>query len=170
MTDKREQMTIMVKPSIKKRLFHWAVERGCKPCDVLEELVLEGLVDLDGGGGVSNKLGNVQKTNKGFSKIIFTDSYKAQCSLQQSSAISEDDQDIGGSFVWLGIENHDAKILKRDALELGLPLPKGEISGWMEYPIPKEVSLTTRMHLNRKQVKALVKELTQWLKEGDFNE
>jgi hypothetical protein len=45
MTDKREQMTIMVKPSIKKRLFHWAVERGCKPCDVLEELVLEGLVD-----------------------------------------------------------------------------------------------------------------------------
>ena len=45
MSDKREQMTIMVKPSIKKRLFHWAVERGCKPCDVLEELVLDGLVD-----------------------------------------------------------------------------------------------------------------------------
>lgn len=45
MSDKREQMTIMVKPSIKKRLFHWAIERGCKPCDVLEELVLDGLVD-----------------------------------------------------------------------------------------------------------------------------
>ena len=119
---------------------------------------------------MSNKLGKLSKTNRGFSKIEFADSYKAQCSLQQSSAIGDDDQDIGGSFVWLGIENHDAKILKRNALELGLPLPKGEISGWMEYPIPKEVSLTTRMHLSRKQVKALVKELNQWLENGDFNE
>ena len=46
MSDKREQMTIMVKPSVKKRLFHWAIERGCKPCDVLEELVLDGLGDV----------------------------------------------------------------------------------------------------------------------------
>jgi hypothetical protein len=46
MPDKREQMTIMIKPSIKKRLFVWAAERGCKPCDVLEELILDGLVDV----------------------------------------------------------------------------------------------------------------------------
>lgn len=116
---------------------------------------------------MSNELGKLLKTNRGFSKIEFTDSYKELCSLQQSSAIGDDGDD---SYLWLGIQNPDAKILKRDALQLGLPLPKGEISGWMEYPIPKEVSLTTRMHLNRKQVKALVKELSQWLESGDFNE
>jgi hypothetical protein len=44
--DKRKQMTIMMSPEVKKRLFHWAVERGCKPCDVLEELVLDGLQDM----------------------------------------------------------------------------------------------------------------------------
>lgn len=46
MSNKREQMTIMIKPDVKKRLFLWAVERGCKPCDVLEELVLDGLQDV----------------------------------------------------------------------------------------------------------------------------
>lgn len=46
MSDKRSPMTIMVKPSIKKRLILWATERGCKPCDVLEELVLDGLTDV----------------------------------------------------------------------------------------------------------------------------
>jgi hypothetical protein len=46
MSDKRSPMTIMVKPSIKKRLILWATERGCKPCDVLEELVLDGLADV----------------------------------------------------------------------------------------------------------------------------
>lgn len=115
---------------------------------------------------MNNKLGKLSKTNRGFSKVTFTDSYDEQCSLQQSSAVSEDDQ----SFVWLGIEKLQAKILKRDALELGLPLPKGEITGWMEYSIPKEVALFSRMHLNREQVEALVCELERWLKTGDFNE
>ena len=46
MSDKRTPMTIMVKPDIKERLFIWAIKRGCKPCDVLEELVLDGLADV----------------------------------------------------------------------------------------------------------------------------
>jgi hypothetical protein len=46
MSDKREKVTIMMKPSVKTRLFVWAAARGCKPCDLLEELVFEGLADV----------------------------------------------------------------------------------------------------------------------------
>ena len=46
MPSKREKVTIMMSPEVKKRLFVWAAERGCKPCDVLEELVFEGLAPV----------------------------------------------------------------------------------------------------------------------------
>lgn len=46
MSDKREKVTIMMKPSVKTRLFVWAAARGCKPCDVLEQLVFDGLEDV----------------------------------------------------------------------------------------------------------------------------
>ena len=45
LTEKREQVSIMMKPSVKTRLFVWAAARGCKPCDILEELVFDGLTD-----------------------------------------------------------------------------------------------------------------------------
>jgi hypothetical protein len=104
-----------------------------------------------------------QMTNRGFSKIVFTDTYNNQCCIQQSSLAT-------GNHIWLGVESADPRIMVSDALKLGLSVPKGKVMGWMEYPIPKEVFLTTTMHLNRKQVKALVKELSQWLESGDFNE
>jgi hypothetical protein len=46
MSDKREKVTIMMKPSVKERLFVWAAKRGCKPCDVLEDLVFDGLDEV----------------------------------------------------------------------------------------------------------------------------
>lgn len=43
-------------------------------------------------------------------------------------------------------------------------------SGWIEYPIPKEVLLSSRMHLNRNKVKDLVSTLNHWLEHGELPE
>jgi hypothetical protein len=103
------------------------------------------------------------QTERGFSKVVFTDTYNHQCSIQQSSLATED-------RIWLGIESPDPQIMKSDALKLGLSLPEGEISGWTQYPIPKEVLISTQMHLNREQVKGLVEHLSKWLETGDFTQ
>jgi hypothetical protein len=78
-------------------------------------------------------LGNHKKTERGFAFVEFTDANGKECSLQQSSAIGDDDDAVdrpGSSFVWLGVDDEK------------------------------------RMHLNREQVKGLVKRLQQWLKTG----
>lgn len=114
-------------------------------------------------------LGEHKKTGRGFELVEFTDAYGCKCSLQQSSAIGDDDDAMdnpGSSFVWLGIDDCNPQVMKSQAQALGLPLPPGEISGWMPYPIPKEVHISTRMHLNRDQVKGLVERLQQWLATG----
>lgn len=115
--------------------------------------------------------GAYTKTQRGFELITFKDAYGHKCSLQQSSAVGptvEERNNPGTSCVWLGIENADPKIMKTTARKLGLPLPPGEVSGWMDYPIPEDVQLTTRMHLNRKQVQGLIEQLQQWLATGEF--
>ncbi len=104
---------------------------------------------------------NTEKTERGFSKVVFTDSYNVNCSIQESSLATDD-------RIWLGIESPDPQIMKSDALKLGLPLPEGEISGFMEYHIPKEVFISTRMHLNREQVTNLVEYLSKWLETGEL--
>lgn len=104
-------------------------------------------------------LGEYKKTGRGFALAEFTDAHGCQCSLQQSSAI--------GDFIWLGISDGNPQVMKSQAKDLELSLPPGEVSGWMPYPIPKEVLISTRMHLNREQVKGLVERLQQWLATGE---
>jgi hypothetical protein len=58
--------------------------------------------------------------------------------------------------------------MKSDALRLGMELPGGPVEGWMPYPLPKEALLSTRMHLNKKQVRALAAMLNLWLRTGGF--
>lgn len=102
----------------------------------------------------------VQKTERGFELIRFEDKYKLVCSLQQSSAASEE-------CIWLGIDDAKPQILATDALRLGLydgPVP----NGWIPYKIPDEVMLHTRMHLNRDQVQTLIRRLTHWVKTGQL--
>ena len=57
--------------------------------------------------------------------------------------------------LWIGISDPETKILKSAALRMGLK-PEGEISGWMKFPIPEEVLISTRMHLSRDQIKQLM--------------
>jgi len=40
--------------------------------------------------------------------------------------------------------------------------------GWVPYPIPSEVSLHTRMHLNREQVAALLPTLQRFVETGEI--
>ena len=116
-------------------------------------------------------LGEDDKTGRGFALVNFKDAYGYECSLQQSSAIGDSDEAMdnpGSSFVWLGVDDGKPQVMKSKAKSLGLPLPPGEVSGWMPYPLPEEVQISTRMHLNREQVEGLVERLQRWLETGTF--
>jgi hypothetical protein len=113
-------------------------------------------------------LETVEKTERGFEIINFDDRYGVPCSLQQSSLAGDGDEPPGHTAIWLGPNNADPKIMKSKADLFGLTLPPGEVSGWMSYPIPQEVSLTTRMHLDREAVTQLVYRLQHWLDTGSF--
>lgn len=77
-------------------------------------------------------------------------------------------------WVWLGVDDAQPAILARDALKMGVELPKrtefldGQPTGWVPYPVPKEVLMHTRMHLNEKQVRKLVEHLQHWLDTGSI--
>ena len=111
----------------------------------------------------------VEETERGFEIIKFEDRYGVACSLQQSSLAGDEEEQPGHTAIWLGPDDADPKIMKSKAEELGVPLPPGEVSGWMPYPIPDEVLLTTRMHLDRGLVVQLVHRLQTWLETGSFS-
>ena len=91
-------------------------------------------------------------TVRGFDICYFNDDYSALCSLQQSSSVIP--------HIWLGIDNPEPKIMCKDAIKLGLPA-QGSV-GWQDYNIPKEVSITTRMHLTKKQARKLARKLLKF--------
>ena len=93
--------------------------------------------------------------------VEFADAYGTKCSIQASSLAKY--VQPGTSAIWLGVDDAKPQIMKSDALKLGIELPPGEATGWMPYQIPPEVLLTTRMHVERGQVQALVNHLQAWL-------
>jgi hypothetical protein len=110
------------------------------------------------------KLGKVGRTHRGFEIIEFTDRYAVPCSLQASSLAEY--QTPGISAVWLGPNDADPKVMASQASAFGVKTK--ETTGWVPYPIPEGVSLNTRAHLDRKQVKALLGHLVAWLYTGSF--
>jgi len=100
------------------------------------------------------------KTQRGFKKGEFIDRYGAKCSIQKSSLATED-------TIWLGVDDADPKIMQSDANKLGLHRFDNPI-GWTPYYIPEEVSLSTRMHLTKKQVKALLPILQKFVETGEI--
>lgn len=109
-------------------------------------------------------LGRVEKTERGFEIIEFRDIYGAPCTLQMSS-LAEHTMP-GVSAVWLGPMDAAPKVIWHRAASVGVKTDATE--GWVPYPIPEAVSLSTRMHLDRKQVKALITTLQRWLDTGSF--
>lgn len=118
-------------------------------------------------------LGELDKTPRGFEIVKLTDAYGVECSVQQSSACADTDDAYnrpGSSYLWIGVDNPEPKVMRSQASLVGLCVPAGEeISGWMPYPIPPQVSLSTRMHLNKDQVVGLVQRLRAWLETGSLS-
>ena len=111
-----------------------------------------------------NKLGKVERTSRGFEVVNFKDHYGTKCSLQASSlAIYEKP---GTSAVWLGVDDAAPKCLHGDAAGLGIKTDA--TCGWVDVPMSDKIQMTTRMHLNREQVEALIPMLQSWLKRDTF--
>lgn len=108
-------------------------------------------------------LGKVTKTARGFPMVEFKDFYGHPCSVQMSSIWLEENKP-GNSALWIGVYDAKPMVLHKYARAVGVE--SNATCGWVPYPIPEEVSLTTRMHLNREQVKALIGHLQRWLDKG----
>lgn len=95
----------------------------------------------------------ISKTYRGFDLIEFIDLYGMQCSIQKSSLATE-------GAIWLGVDNPEPMILAHKIIEDG--------RGWAKYPIPKDVEICARMHLNREQVKKLISVLQIFVATGEI--
>lgn len=102
----------------------------------------------------------LKKTNRGFGMVEFIDRYGLECSLQKSSLATED-------AIWLGVSQVDPKIMAVDAISLGVET-NGQTTGWVRYPIPDAVLLSSRMHLTQKQVKKLLPHLIKFVETGQI--
>lgn len=100
-----------------------------------------------------------ETTDRGFKLVIFEDLYKEKCSIQQSSIATE-------HAIWFGIDKINPVILAGDAIRLGIKTDM--VGGWEKYPIPKEVLLTSRMHLTQEQVKELLPYLQRFSETGEI--
>ncbi len=89
------------------------------------------------------------KTGRGFALANFKDSYGSECSLQKSSNVIP--------HVWLGVNDAEPKIMASQAAAHGVVTE--ETTGWVPYPVPEEVLMTTRMHLTQEQALTLANEL-----------
>lgn len=109
-------------------------------------------------------LGPVTQTSRGFEIIKFKDRNDTECSLQVSSVA--DYSKPGISAVWIGPEDAEPKVMWKNAASLGVKTEKTE--GWVPFPIPTDVLLTTRAHLHREHVQALIMHLQSWLDNDTF--
>lgn len=109
----------------------------------------------------------IKKTDRGFELVEFDDANGEQCTLQQSSATMGGR--AGTDFIWLGIHEPRIQIMKSTAVELGIDVGDGEVSGWMDYPLPPGVDAFSRMHLCRDHVMQLIPLLQRWVETGSFS-
>ena len=68
--------------------------------------------------------------------------------------------------IWLGLNDACPKALHGDATKLGIVHDK--TCGWVDVKLPKEIDLTTRMHLTREQAKDLGRMLLIFAESGEL--
>ena len=90
---------------------------------------------------------NLTKNERGFFIGEFKDGNGIDCSIQESSAAEQD-------MIWLGCDEPNTQSLT------------GNNTGWHPYPLPENVSCTTRMHLTVEQVAALLPLLQRFVEQG----
>jgi len=98
-------------------------------------------------------------TERGFDMITFTDLYDKECTIQKSSLATAD-------TIWLGITSPEPIVMAQDAKKVGIKTK--ETVGWIEYPVPEEVLITTRMHLNQEQAAELIEILENFVETGEI--
>jgi hypothetical protein len=101
-------------------------------------------------------------THRGFYIGEFEDANGEKCSIQESSACCREEDE--GSYLWLGNDRANPMVMAFDAARVGVHT--NETTGWVPYPVPKEVLMHTRMHLSQRQVKELLPLLTHFAKHG----
>lgn len=96
-----------------------------------------------------------KKTNRGFPIVQFTDRYGSECSIQDSSLATE-------CTIWFGVDDANPQVMASEVMENG--------TGWIKYPLPESVFLTTRMHLAQEQVKEILPVLQRFAETGTISE
>ena len=112
---------------------------------------------------------NFTRTERGFELLEFEDLRGDACSLQQSSIIGDYEDSFdrpGTSAVWLGINDAKPQIMAADAAAHGVKTFQS--TGWVPFPIPDEVLLSTRMELDREQARELAEALLRWCDTGSL--
>ena len=99
------------------------------------------------------------KTNRGFEYKERQDRYGQSYSIQKSSLAFED-------CIWFGLNGANPKITASQAHKFGV-IAK-ETTGWVDYPIPEEVFISTRMHLTREQVAEIIPILQHFVDTGEL--
>jgi len=94
-----------------------------------------------------------ERTERGFDVITFKDRYNTECNIQKSSLAYED-------CIWFGVACAQPKIMAKDTQQGGV--------GWVDYKIPDNVCITTRMHLTRKDVLKLLPILIRFVLTGNI--
>ena len=102
----------------------------------------------------------LENTCRGFNLITFKDRYGDTCQIQESSLASE-------PAIWFGVADACPKVMASQAASLGVDTT--ETCGWVTYPIPEEVLLSTRMHLTVDQVKAILPILENFVETGEVS-
>ena len=97
-------------------------------------------------------------TERGFVLLELSDLYGARCNAQLSSLAER-------KAIWLGVKSAEPQIMASQAAAFGVETK--ETVGWVPYPIPDQVLLTTRMHLSREQVAALLPVLQRFAATGE---
>ena len=97
-------------------------------------------------------------TERGFALLEFSDLYGSRCNVQLSSLAERE-------AIWIGVESAEPKIMASQAAAFGVETK--ETVGWVPYPVPDQVLLTTRMHLSREQVAALLPVLQRFSATGE---
>jgi len=98
-------------------------------------------------------------TVRGFQGYKAKDYYGHEFSIQKSSLATED-------CIWFGVNDAQPQVLHGDARKLGVKT--NATSGWVDYPLPEEVNLCTRMHLSQQQVQEILPVLNHFAQTGEL--
>jgi hypothetical protein len=88
-----------------------------------------------------------EKTERGFTIIHFKDSYKNDCSIQNSSSVIDS--------IWLGVDNPKLTVFEDESM-----------GKYIVTDMPKTFSVYSRMHLTKETVAALLPILQKFVNTG----